>query len=193
MAGRVLMLNPVCTQVLTRPMSRFDDHAANSWSKAIQFFLLETQDTDIADLSMDVKDTDVLRDIHQIIEVPHMAQELLSSERTPTLSMTLPAYGLLTSKWTQLQSTIWELSHYIGVGLEAVHQQRTKNTYIWAFDEQVFSLLNMAPVLTFSGPNYSCQHTSWHRKPQRNGHAKTLNMTGRMPNASCIITKTQGC
>jgi hypothetical protein len=53
-------------------MSRFDDHAANSWSKAIQFFLLETQNTDVADLSMDVKDIDVLR-VHQIIEVHHMA------------------------------------------------------------------------------------------------------------------------
>jgi hypothetical protein len=122
MADRVLMLNPVSTQVLTRPMSRFDYHAANSWSKAIQSFLLETQNTDIADLSMDMKDTDVLRDIHQVIEVPHIAQELLSSERTPTLSMALPAYELLTGKWTQLQSTIWELSHYIGVGLDKLRR-----------------------------------------------------------------------
>jgi hypothetical protein len=122
MADRVLMLNPVSTQVLTWPMSRFDYHAANSWSKAIQSFLLETQNTDIADLSMDMKDTDVLRDIHQVIEVPHIAQELLSSERTPTLSMALPAYELLTGKWTQLQSTIWELSHYIGVGLDKLRR-----------------------------------------------------------------------
>jgi hypothetical protein len=85
-------------------------------------FLLETQNTDIADLSMDMKDTDVLRDIHQVIEVPHIAQELLSSERTPTLSMALPAYELLTGKWTQLQSTIWELSHYIGVGLDKLRR-----------------------------------------------------------------------
>ncbi|KAJ8581993.1 hypothetical protein M405DRAFT_776899, partial [Rhizopogon salebrosus TDB-379] len=99
MADRVLMLNP-----------------------AIQSFLLETQNADIADFSLDVKDTEVLRDIHQIIEVPHTAQELLSSERTPTLSMALPAYELLTSKWTQLQSTIWELSHYIGVGLDKLKQ-----------------------------------------------------------------------
>ncbi|OAX31001.1 hypothetical protein K503DRAFT_134938 [Rhizopogon vinicolor AM-OR11-026] len=122
MADRVLMPNPVCTQVLTWPMSRFNDHVANSWSNAIQPFLLETQNTDIADLSMDVKDTDVLREIHQIIEVPHIAQEIISSERTPTLSMALPAYESLTSKWTQLQSTIWELSYYIGVGLDKLRQ-----------------------------------------------------------------------
>jgi len=141
-------------------MSRFDDHAANPRLKAIQSFLLETQNADIADLSMDVKDTDALRDIHQIIEVPHIAQEFLSSERTPTLSMTLPAYGLLTSKWTQLQSTIWELSHYIGVGLDKLRQyiNEGRKTRIYALSMSKFSfLLGMAPVLTFSGPNYSCQ------------------------------------
>ncbi|KAG2044497.1 hypothetical protein BDR03DRAFT_1039897 [Suillus americanus] len=52
----------------------------------------KTHNADISDPSMDAKDTYVLRDIHQIIEVPHVAQELLSSERTPTLSMALPAY-----------------------------------------------------------------------------------------------------
>jgi len=52
MADRVLMPNPVCTQVLTWPMSRFNNHVANSWSNAIQPFLLETQNTDIADLSI---------------------------------------------------------------------------------------------------------------------------------------------
>jgi hypothetical protein len=121
--------------------------------KAIQSFLLETQNADIADLSMDVKDTDVLRDIHQIIEVPRMAREILSSERTPTMSMTLPAYELLTSKWTQLQSTIWELSHYIGVGLDKLRQyiNEGRKTCIYALS------MSMAPVLTFSGPNYSCQ------------------------------------
>ncbi|KAG2738634.1 hypothetical protein P692DRAFT_20757971, partial [Suillus brevipes Sb2] len=53
-------------------------------------------------------DIDVLRDIHQIIEVPHAAQELLASEHTPTLSMALPTYELLLTKWTELKGTIFE-------------------------------------------------------------------------------------
>ncbi|KAJ8582383.1 hypothetical protein M405DRAFT_921479, partial [Rhizopogon salebrosus TDB-379] len=81
---------------------------------AIQSFLQEIQNSDLAHLSMDLKDLDVLRDIHQIIEVPHAAQELLAAERTPTLSMALPSYELLKSKWSELRKTIWELSHYIG-------------------------------------------------------------------------------
>ena len=87
-----------------------------------------------------MKDTDVLRDIHQIIEVPHTAQELLSSERTPTLSMALPAYELLERKWTQLQSTIWELSHYIGVGIDKLKQyvNEGRKTRIYAFSMSGF-------------------------------------------------------
>ncbi|KAG1843845.1 hypothetical protein C8R48DRAFT_564215, partial [Suillus tomentosus] len=85
---------------------------------AIQSFLQEIQNADIAHLSMDLKDVDVLRNIHQIIEVPHAAQELLASERTPTLSMALPAYELLQTKWTELKGTIWELAYYIEIGLD---------------------------------------------------------------------------
>ncbi|KAG1847015.1 hypothetical protein DFJ58DRAFT_608931, partial [Suillus subalutaceus] len=85
---------------------------------AIQPLLQEIQNADIAHLSIDSKDLDVLRDIHHIIEIPHAAQELLASERTPTLSMALPAYELLQTRWTELKGSIWELSHYIEVGLD---------------------------------------------------------------------------
>jgi hypothetical protein len=70
---------------------------------------------------MDSKDLDVLRDIHQIVEVPHAAQELLVAERTLTLSMALPSCELLKSKWSELRTTIWELSHYIGIGPEKLY------------------------------------------------------------------------
>ncbi|KAG1731187.1 uncharacterized protein EDB91DRAFT_1058878, partial [Suillus paluster] len=103
---------------------------------AIQSFLQEIQNADIAHLSMDSKDIDVLCDIHQIIEVPHAAQELLASERTPTLSMALPAYELLLTKWTELKGTIWELAHYIGIGLDKltnyIHQGRKTRIYALA-------------------------------------------------------------
>jgi len=157
MVDRVLLLNPVCTHINSIMV-----HAANSdWPKAIQSFLLETQNTDISHLSMDAKDADVLRDIHQIIEIPHTAQELLSSERTPTLSMALPAYELLVSKWTQLQSTIWELSHYIGIGLNKLRQyiNEGRRTRIYALSMSMFSFIpskNLTPT-DFVGRKRSCQ------------------------------------
>ncbi|KAI5997346.1 hypothetical protein EDC04DRAFT_2585144, partial [Pisolithus marmoratus] len=83
---------------------------------AIQSFLQEHENADIAHLSMSCQSLDVLHDIHQVLEVAHTAQELLSGECTPTLSMVLPAYELLCEKWSQLQQTIHKLSPYIGVG-----------------------------------------------------------------------------
>ncbi|KAI6036718.1 hypothetical protein PISMIDRAFT_118541, partial [Pisolithus microcarpus 441] len=61
----------------------------------------------------------VLRDIHQVLEIPHSAQEALSAECTPTLSMALPVYELLIQKWMVLTSqTIPELSHHINIALQ---------------------------------------------------------------------------
>ncbi|OAX33962.1 hypothetical protein K503DRAFT_869222 [Rhizopogon vinicolor AM-OR11-026] len=103
---------------------------------AIQSFIQEIQNSNIAHLSMDSKDLGVLRDIHQIIEVSHAAQELPTAERTPTLSMALSSYELLKNKWSELKQTIWELSHYIDFGLdkltEYIHESRKTRIYALA-------------------------------------------------------------
>ncbi|KAG2076651.1 hypothetical protein BDR04DRAFT_1204782 [Suillus decipiens] len=97
----------------TLPVLQLLQDCSTHWSstfKMIDHVLtlhLEIQNADLAHLSMDLKDVNVLHDIHQIIEVPHAAQELLTSEHTPTLSMALPTYELLQTKWTKLKGTIW--------------------------------------------------------------------------------------
>ncbi|KAF8993043.1 ribonuclease H-like domain-containing protein, partial [Cyathus striatus] len=67
-------------------------------------------------------DLGVLQDIDQVLEVPHKVQELLSAEKTPTLSFALPLYEVLLEKWRILQNTIPELSHYIGVGISKIEE-----------------------------------------------------------------------
>ena len=76
----------------------------------------------------------MLRDIHQVLEVPHRAQELLSAERTPTLSMAIPAYEILIKKWKSLRATIPELSGYIDAGLEKLNEyvELSRNNQIFA-------------------------------------------------------------
>jgi hypothetical protein len=59
----------------------------------------------------------VLKDICQVLEVPHSAQQLLSFEKTPTLSMVLPVYSLLIDGWKHMQEVIPELSPYVTTGL----------------------------------------------------------------------------
>ncbi|KAI6012365.1 hypothetical protein EDC04DRAFT_2579789, partial [Pisolithus marmoratus] len=103
------------------------------WFSASDF---QHENADIAHLSMSCWSLDVLHDIHQVLEVAHTAQELLSGECTPTLSMVLPAYELLCEKWSQLQQTIHELSPYIGVGYTKlkfyINQGQKTQTYALA-------------------------------------------------------------
>jgi len=59
----------------------------------------------------------VLTDLYDILKLPHATQELLSAEKTPTLSFALPAFEILIDSLLQKQKVIPELSHFIGVGI----------------------------------------------------------------------------
>jgi len=77
------------------------------------------------------EELNILRDVHQALEIAHSTQESLSAELTPTLSMAMPLYEILLENWTVLKSTIPELSHYIDVALSKLKQyvnegQRTR-------------------------------------------------------------------
>ncbi|KAH9917776.1 ribonuclease H-like domain-containing protein, partial [Fomitopsis serialis] len=65
---------------------------------------------------------DVLVDIHQVFAAPNAAQELLSAEKTPTLSMALPVFTELMDVWTEQTKTIPELQHYIDIGIDRVQK-----------------------------------------------------------------------
>jgi hypothetical protein len=68
----------------------------------------------------------VLHDIHQILKAAHRCQELLSSAKCPTLSWALPAYEKLVTNWTELQTAIPELAHYIGLGIGKIMEYVSK-------------------------------------------------------------------
>jgi hypothetical protein len=58
-----------------------------------------------------------LIDIHQILQVAHTCQELLSAERCPTLALALQVYEKLVVHWTALTEVLPELAHYIRLGI----------------------------------------------------------------------------
>lgn len=76
----------------------------------------------------------MLYDIHQVLQVAHLAQELLSAERTPTLSMALPVFETLITKWQELSVTIPELKHFIDIGISKLEEYlaKTRKTRIYA-------------------------------------------------------------
>ena len=72
------------------------------------------------------KEYEALHHIHQILEIPHKCQELLATEKTPTLSLALPTYEALVSMWKELAKEIPELSHYIGLGISKIMEYVSK-------------------------------------------------------------------
>ncbi|KAH9164363.1 ribonuclease H-like domain-containing protein, partial [Lactarius sanguifluus] len=72
------------------------------------------------------KQYEVLGHIHQILEIPHRAQELLAAEKTPTLAMALPVYEKLVELWKSLALSIPEMSHYIGLGIAKIMEYVSK-------------------------------------------------------------------
>ncbi|KAJ7464855.1 hypothetical protein B0H11DRAFT_2159707 [Mycena galericulata] len=93
---------------------------------AVQCFLNHPQQTAIAHLLFKPLQYQVLHDIQAILAVPHAAQELLSAEKTPTLSAALPAFEMLLESWLNLQQELPMLAHYIGVGIVKIQEYAAK-------------------------------------------------------------------
>lgn len=92
----------------------------------------------------------VLSHIQEVTLIPHRAQEALSSERTPTLSYSLPFYHSVILKWRDLEQAHPLLAPYIEVGVmkveEYVGKSKLSRTYLLAV-----CLLLPLPSLICSG------------------------------------------
>jgi hypothetical protein len=133
MMTRLIYLYAICTDSY-----QYQIHA-NENPQPIQHFLLQPINSSHTHHLFDGDQWQVLHHIHHILEIPNLAQELLSAERTPTLSMALPAYEMLVISWTELKKAIPELSHYIDLGIskimEYVSKGRRSRIYALAMSE----------------------------------------------------------
>ncbi|KAJ6462092.1 hypothetical protein C8R45DRAFT_841836, partial [Mycena sanguinolenta] len=103
---------------------------------AVQCFLTHPQQATISNLFFEPLEYQVLHDFQLILRAPYVCQELLSAEKTPTLSAALPAFELLLESWINLQLELPMLAHYIGVGIvkiqEYVNKGRKSRVYALA-------------------------------------------------------------
>jgi hypothetical protein len=90
--------------------------------QAVQSFLSCPHQLDLSCHMLSNDELIVLSDLCQVLEVPHLAQELLSSEQAPTLSLAIPVYKLIISKWKSLQISIPELSPAIQAGIDKLQE-----------------------------------------------------------------------
>jgi hypothetical protein len=88
---------------------------------------------------------DVLNNIADILLVPHEAQELMSAEKTPTLSMALPLYELLIKRRMLMKQQKPLYAPFIDIGIKKIQQyvelSRKSKIYALAIGQFFFSLL----------------------------------------------------
>ncbi|RPD74060.1 hypothetical protein L226DRAFT_583602 [Lentinus tigrinus ALCF2SS1-7] len=89
---------------------------------AIKTFLSHVSRTDISHTLLRPSEYDALKEIYQILEIPHDAQQLLSYERTPSLTIALPAYELLLAGWRELRQEIPHMATYINTGIQKIEE-----------------------------------------------------------------------
>ncbi|OJT08400.1 hypothetical protein TRAPUB_688 [Trametes pubescens] len=101
---------------------------------AIKMFLNSEDHRDLSHLQLTPMQLKVLVDLHQILEVPHAAQEVLSTSCTPTLSMALPSYELLITAWRSTERKMPEMSHFINAGIQRLEKyiRLARKTRIYA-------------------------------------------------------------
>ncbi|EUC65415.1 hAT family dimerization protein, partial [Rhizoctonia solani AG-3 Rhs1AP] len=78
-------------------------------------------DPTLAEYVITHADYEALHDILTVLNFAHRAQELLSSDRTPTLSFAIPLYHALVDQWTQLRATLPALSYAILAGIKKLN------------------------------------------------------------------------
>jgi hypothetical protein len=82
--------------------------------------------SDIADLVLDDMDLQVLSDIRKFLNVFHTAQQIVSAEKTLTLSIVIPIYEQLISMLTDLKKHIPNLFHAIDASIDKLMEYMQK-------------------------------------------------------------------
>ncbi|VDC02215.1 unnamed protein product [Peniophora sp. CBMAI 1063] len=73
---------------------------------------------------LSTEEVEAVQDIYQLLEIPHDAQQILSSHHTPGLALAVPTYEAVIEKWTELKDTLPHLAHFIDIGIEKLDEYR---------------------------------------------------------------------
>ncbi|KAI0288773.1 hypothetical protein BC826DRAFT_894547, partial [Russula brevipes] len=69
--------------------------------EATEKFLEDEEFTDLQRFALTESDWATLEMFRSILEIPHAFQQIVSQEKTPTLSHVLPAFEAMTKKWEE--------------------------------------------------------------------------------------------
>ncbi|KAI0726791.1 hypothetical protein C8Q72DRAFT_926324, partial [Fomitopsis betulina] len=89
---------------------------------AVLRFIEHSKQADLEHYLLSAKELEVLQDIHQFLRAPHLVQELLSGEQTPTASRALPAYERLLDMLKLARAKYPKIAHGIDASILALEQ-----------------------------------------------------------------------
>ncbi|KAH9925069.1 hypothetical protein B0H21DRAFT_700969, partial [Amylocystis lapponica] len=93
---------------------------------AIERFLALPKQDKISKLALSSIDLKVLNDIREFLELPHVVQEFLSAEMTPTLGMVIPAYENLIQALKKLKNEKPEIQHGVSAAIARLEKYFVK-------------------------------------------------------------------
>jgi hypothetical protein len=97
-------------------------------------------------LALTETEIQLLVDIRHVLQVFHCVQELVSAEKTPTLSTVLPMYERLITMLTELLKAMPQLAFAIDAGInklrEYLNYSQNTRMYILAMGRHFFFVVN---------------------------------------------------
>ncbi|OBZ73092.1 Zinc finger BED domain-containing protein 4 [Grifola frondosa] len=111
------------------------------WDSAIDHYIFTYK---LDSIKLTPKEWEVLQNIEFVLSVPHTVQQVMSGERTPILSGTIPSFEMFMTRWEKLGKKAWHLTD-VGLKWAAKYYSRMDGTpaYIIAM------LLNPAVKLSW--------------------------------------------
>ena len=92
-------------------------------------------DSNLPSLVLNNAQVCIVKHVREVAEVPHLAQELLLTNQTPTLAFSLPIYDKIVGQWESKQKQFPLLFAPIQVGITKLKEYiaRTDESRIYAF------------------------------------------------------------
>lgn len=117
----------------------------DSYLQAVLRFIEHSKQADLEHYLLSAKELEVLQDIRQFLRAPHLVQELLSGEQTPTASRALPAYERLLDMLKLARAKYPKIAHGIDASILALEQymRYTRQTRAYALAMGTITSISM--------------------------------------------------
>ncbi|PCH33312.1 hypothetical protein WOLCODRAFT_60854, partial [Wolfiporia cocos MD-104 SS10] len=105
----------------------------------------------------------VLGDVRKFLRMPHMVQEVLSAQQTPTLSMALPGYEKLILVLKLLKQHLPRIAHAIDASVDKLEEylSKTQVTRIYAIALIINSTMKFDLIETHWAPSECTDAWEW--------------------------------